>query len=227
VVRSHTVDRRPPVRPRTDGGPRPVKATRKGRATEEAFREGARRVFARDGYLNARISDIADAAGKSVASFYNYYDSKADLLAVLAEEFHLETTRLAQAPYREGRPPAEALREAVAGFWDTYARHRGELIGVFEAAMVDPEFAQRWTELRGRAIRNIAREIRHAQQAGFCPGIDPELTASSLSAMLEQFCYVWQVRSGDRITTQFSRERAVETLASVWFHAIYWRPEGA
>jgi AcrR family transcriptional regulator len=226
VVRGHTVARRPPVRAAGDSG-RPVKATRKGRATEEAFREGARRVFARDGYLNARISDIADAAGKSVASFYNYYDSKADLLAALAEEFHAETTRLAQAPYRAKRPPAEALRQAVAGFWDTYARHRGEMIGVFQAAMIDPEFALRWKDIRGRAIRNIAREIAHAQGDGYCPGIDPELTASALSAMLEQFCYVWQVRDGDEIATRFTRERAVENLTSVWYRAIYWRPEGA
>ena len=40
--------------------------TRKGRQTDEAFRDAARLVFARDGYLNAKISDIAAAAGRSV-----------------------------------------------------------------------------------------------------------------------------------------------------------------
>ena len=66
--------------------PRPgrKRRTRKGRQTDEAFREAARLVFARDGYLNAKISDIAAAAGRSVASFYNYYDTKADLLIALA-----------------------------------------------------------------------------------------------------------------------------------------------
>ncbi len=51
---------------------RQEKATRKGWQADEAFREAARLVFARDGYLNAKISDIAAAAGRSVASFYNY-----------------------------------------------------------------------------------------------------------------------------------------------------------
>ena len=37
--------------------------TRKGQATDEAFKDAARLVFARDGYLNAKISDIAEAAG--------------------------------------------------------------------------------------------------------------------------------------------------------------------
>ena len=135
----------PPARPPA----RPEKATRKGRQTDEAFRDAARLVFARDGYLNARITDIAAAAGRSVASFYNYYDTKADLLIALAEEFHAEATQLAVLPYRVGLTGEEALREAIAGFWYTYAKRRGELIGIFQAAMIEGRFRDRWLELRG------------------------------------------------------------------------------
>jgi AcrR family transcriptional regulator len=201
-----------------------VKATPKGRATDAAFRDSARAIFARDGYLTATVSDIAAEAGKSEATFYNYYTSKADLLGALAEDFHAETTRLAQRSYRTGRAPQEALREAVAGFWQTYAERRGELIGIFQAAMFDAEFAGRWLDIRARAMHNIAREIRHAQLRGYCPGVDPELTASALSAMLEQFCYVWQAQGGDRIEHDFTVQRAIDTLSSVWFHAVYWKP---
>ena len=73
-------------------------------------------MFARDGYLNARITDIAAAAERSVASFYNYYDTKAGLLIALAEEFHAEATQLAVLPCRVGLVGEEALREAIAGF---------------------------------------------------------------------------------------------------------------
>ena len=170
------------------GTPVPAgKPTRKGRETDEAFRAAARKVFARDGYLNARISDIAAAAGRSVASFYNYYDTKAALLIALAEDFHTEATEMAVLPYRSGLAPPDALREAVAGVWRTYANRRGELIGVFQAAMLDAEFLNRWLDIRAEAITRIAGEIRRAQAAGFCPGIDPVLTASALSAMLEHF----------------------------------------
>jgi AcrR family transcriptional regulator len=136
-------------------------------------------------------------AGKSVASFYNYYDTKADLLIALAEDFHSEATEMAVLPYRSGLAPPEALREAVAGFWRTYAKRRGELIGVFQAAMLDAEFLSRWLEIRAEAITRIAGEIRRAQAAGFCPGIDPVLTASALSAMLEHFCYIWLGQGGE------------------------------
>ena len=201
---------------------RAEKATRKGRETDEAFRDAARTVFARDGYLNARISDIAQAAGRSVASFYNYYDTKADLLIALAEEFHAEATAMAVLPYRAGLSQEEALREAVIGFWRTYAKRRGELIGIFQAAMVAGQFRDRWLEMRGEAVSRIAAQVRRAQAEGFCPGVDPVLTASALSAMLEHFCYIWLGQGGEK-DVPFDDERALDALATIWVKSVYWR----
>ena len=146
--------------------------TRKGRQTDEAFRDAARLVFARDGYLNAKISDIAAAAGRSVASFYNYYDTKADLLIALAEEFHAEATQLAVLPYRVGLAGEEALREAVAGFWRTYAKRRGELIGIFQAAMIEgsrkylPPPGMRRCATAGFASRGWRSRLRSGRRPG-------------------------------------------------------------
>ena len=198
-------------------------ATPKGRATDEAFKEAARVVFARDGYLNAKITDIAAEAGRSAASFYNYYDTKADLLIALAEEFHAEATSLAVLPFRAGLARPEALREAVAGFWRTYAKRRGELIGIFQAAMVEGRFRDRWLELRGEAITRIAGEVRAAQAQGYCPGVDPVLTASALSAMLEHFCYIWLGQGGEK-DVAFDDEAALDAVATIWVKAVYWRP---
>jgi AcrR family transcriptional regulator len=199
-------------------------ATRKGRATDEAFKEAARLVFARDGYLNAKISDIAAEAGRSAASFYNYYDTKADLLIALAEEFHAEATSLAILPFRAGLARPEALREAVAGFWRTYAKRRGELIGIFQAAMVEGRFRDRWLELRGEAITRIAGEVRAAQAQGYCPGVDPVMTASALSAMLEHFCYIWLGQGGEK-DVALDDERALDAVATIWVKGVFWRPE--
>ena len=198
--------------------------TPKGRATDEALKEAARVVFARDGYLNAKISDIAAQAGRSAASFYNYYDTKADLLIALAEEFHAEATSLAILPFRAGLARPEALREAVAGFWRTYAKRRGELIGIFQAAMIEGRFRDRWLELRGEVITRIAGEVRAAQARGYCPGVDPVMTASALSAMLEHFCYIWLGQGGDK-DVPFDGERALDAVATIWVKAVYWRPE--
>jgi AcrR family transcriptional regulator len=180
-------------------------------------------VFARDGYLNAKISEIAAEAGRSVASFYNYYDTKADLLIALAEEFHAEAISMAVLPYRAGLAREEALREAVAGFWRTYAKRRGELIGIFQAAMIEGRFRDRWLEMRGEAISRIAATVRAAQSDGYCPGVDPVLTASALSAMLEHFCYIWLGQGGEK-DVPFDDKRALDALATIWVKTVYWRP---
>ena len=158
------------------------------------------------------------------ASFYNYYDTKADLLIALAEEFHAEATSLAALPFQAGLARPEALREAVAGFWRTYAKRRGELIGIFQAAMVEGRFRDRWLELRGEAINRIAGEVRAAQAHGYCPGVDPVMTASALSAMLEHFCYIWLGQGGEK-DVPFDDERALDAVATIWQKAVYWRAE--
>jgi hypothetical protein len=91
--------------------------------------------------------------------------------------------------------------------------------------MLEEEFLDRWLDIRAEALGMIAREIDWAQAAGFCPGIDPMLTASALSAMLEHFCYIWLGQGGERADVTFDDERAIDTLATIWVNAIYWRPD--
>ena len=79
--------------------------------------------------------------------------------------------------------------------------------------------------MRAEAITRIAEQIRRAQAEGYCPGVDPALTASALSAMLEHFCYIWLGQGGEQADVQFDDERALDAVATIWVQAVYWRPE--
>ena len=57
--------------------------------TEAAIKAAARRVLARDGYVNAKISDIAEESGRATGSFYKYFRNKEELLLALADEFRI------------------------------------------------------------------------------------------------------------------------------------------
>ena len=61
-------------------------STPKGHRTEEAFLGAARQCFASLGYLNTKIADIAQAAGRSTASFYNYYDNNKEIMSAIPEK---------------------------------------------------------------------------------------------------------------------------------------------
>ena len=46
----------------------------------------AKEIFERDGFLDARISDIAEQAGLSHGSFYHYFESKEAVFREVAAE---------------------------------------------------------------------------------------------------------------------------------------------
>ncbi|MEV5646766.1 TetR/AcrR family transcriptional regulator [Nocardia sp. NPDC052254] len=195
--------------------------TARGRATREAFREGARRVFIRDGYLNARLTDIAAEAGRSPALLYQHYEGKEALLAELAEDFSEQLQARIAEPYRSGLSPVAALREAIRLFWLHYRQHLAEIIGITQAAMIDPAFAARWRDIHRSATELIANGVRAAQADRYCPGLDPDIAASALAAMVEQFCLTWQYHNDDPHTA-LTDDVAVETLWQLWGHAVYW-----
>src|ERR1700736_1705920 len=61
--------------------------TAKGRQTQAAIEQAARKLFAERGFHGTTLAEITSAAGKSAAVFYRYYADKEDLLAALAESF--------------------------------------------------------------------------------------------------------------------------------------------
>ena len=62
--------------------------TRKGQRTRRKILEAAGRVFARDGYVDARMLDIATEAGLSTGGLYRYFDNKTDVMAALIADIH-------------------------------------------------------------------------------------------------------------------------------------------
>src|SRR5216683_7674628 len=68
------------------GRPRRADAAR----NRQALLAAARRVFERDGFVTARITDIADEAGLAHGSFYSHFRSKEDALAAVFGEVGAE-----------------------------------------------------------------------------------------------------------------------------------------
>ena len=62
--------------------------TRAAAQTRAALKEAGRQVFARSGgYLDARVTDIAAEAGRSVGSFYKHFAGKEELLEELLADW--------------------------------------------------------------------------------------------------------------------------------------------
>src|SRR5688500_20346265 len=108
--------------------PREQLPTLRGRQTQAAIDAAARAVIARKGMLATTIADIAAEAGRSTASFYNYYDSKEAMVREWAVRFRDEARERAMAAAEPGLTDAERAHAAAAAHWNTYRHRLAEII---------------------------------------------------------------------------------------------------
>jgi len=199
--------------------PREHLPTVRGRQTQAAIDAAARAVIARKGFLATTISDIAAEAGRSTASFYNYYDSKESMVREWVQRFLADAQASSQAAGNPGMTNFERSYEAAATYWYTYRSKLPEIVSVTQLAMVNDDFASYWTDLCALPIELISGTVKRAQRDGYCRGDDPKLIAIALLSMLNGFCY-YQF-SGDGRADAVDDETCITTLANVFYRAIY------
>ncbi len=197
--------------------PREQLPTVRGRQTQAAIDSAARAVIARKGILATTVSDIAAEAGRSAASFYNYYDSKESMVRQWAVRFRDEARERARAAADPVLNNRERSYQAVAAHWHTYRHRLPEIVGVYQLAMVNEDFAGFWAEICELPITMITRTVEQAQRQGFCRGDDPHLIAVALVSMLNQFCYTQLAGNPGAVDDQ----ACIDTLAAVFHRTIY------
>ena len=103
---------------------KPRKAPRQARSeqTNAVILEAATRVLERDGAAAFNTNRVAERAGSSVGSLYQYYPNKAALLFALQEkEIRTTTAMLESILDNDALPPRRRVTEAVRGFFETEA----------------------------------------------------------------------------------------------------------
>ena len=200
--------------------PREQLPTLRGRQTQAAIDAAARAVIARKGILATTISDIAAEAGKSTASFYNYYDSKEAMVREWAVRFRDEARERSRAAAAPGLTNWERSYEAAAAHWNTYRNRLAEIISVSQLAMISDDFAEYWADICSLPIGLITRMVKQAQRQGFCAREDdPHLVAVAMVSMLNQFCYTQL--SGGGAADAVADNACITALANIFYRTIY------
>jgi AcrR family transcriptional regulator len=193
--------------------------TNRGRRTRAAIDAAARTVISRKGFLATTIADISTEAGRSTASFYNYYDSKEAMVREWALRFRDEVSERAKPVTRHGLSTRQRAHQAAAAHWHTYKHRLAEMISVSQLAMINDDFAQYWAEICAIPTSFITDMVRRAQADGYCADDDPQLMAVAIVSMLNQFCYL-QLTSRTS-SAQPDDEACIATLANIFYRAIY------
>lgn len=197
---------------------RSARRSRKGLQTRARLVEAAKQVFQRDGFLDARIVDIAETAGLAPGSFYHYFDSKEQLFREVAAAQEERLTASADGAGTSGeRSPWDRIREANRLYLERY-RDESALMGVIEqvSRYDSPVNAARMATMRHFAAR-AERAIRHLQDEGTADHrVDPAFAADALGAMVARFAELWLVQ-GYR---SYDFDQAVEQLTILWGNAL-------
>lgn len=99
---------------RTD--PRKFALQKRSRATVNALLDATARILVREGYDKASTNHIAEVAGVSVGSLYQYFPGKEALVAALIDRHNQEVMQAVQGELAEAvnLPMAQAVRKLVA-----------------------------------------------------------------------------------------------------------------
>jgi AcrR family transcriptional regulator len=123
-------------------------ALRKSEATRLRILEAAARVFARRGYADTRLSDIASEAGTFAGSIYYYFDSREELVD---EVLTIGVTRVVDAV----RAAVEALPPDVS--------HRARITAAIAAHLASSLTLDIFATANQRLFAQVPGDIRQRQ----------------------------------------------------------------
>ena len=155
--------------------------------------EAATRVFARDGIAKAKMADIADEAGMSVSSIYDYYPSKEDLA------YEIPIRRLAQfyAEFLELAPSLATMRERLHLFLSMatdYARRNPDwarllYLEIWPSVLIEEARVRRAVDDFGRIVVAMIRE--GSRRGEWNAKLNPYRTATILMGSITHMIITW------------------------------------
>ncbi len=159
---------------------------RKKEATRDKIIACAAEMFREQGYESSRIEDIAEAADLSVATFYNYFGSKADML--LATVLN-ESESVIQAVDACMAQSHDNFKDAFSAIVRTYFIQTFRMTSremwreALARTMLNPEaeFSRRYSEIDQRLTQQLADYMCVLQEQGVvASGVDTKALAQLL-----------------------------------------------
>lgn len=186
--------------------------------------EAALAVFAERGYRNARIDDVAEAAGVTKGAVYHHFANKEQLLC-RAIEHYLATAfgDLDTLLRDEGGPASVRIRLLLRrGFRTADPNRRRVLALLLQGVRHDvPEAHRQW--LAGGPMKGwelLADLIEEGKVSGeFRPDVDaPAAARVVISGLMTQL--VWQLIAGEVPGLAIDEDRLIDSTVDLLLHGL-------
>lgn len=159
----------------------------------DAILKAAIRIFARHGFFNAQVADVARAAGVAAGTVYLYFRNKDDLLVSIFEKTMREAIADGRAALAGVADPVERLRRIARLHLERMGRDR-DLAVVFQVELrQSTKFMERFSATRLREYLGSIRDtIADGQAAGVFRGeVSPTIAAKIFFGALDEMATNW------------------------------------
>jgi AcrR family transcriptional regulator len=164
--------------PEQSDGDRPLRP--RGEQTRLRLLEAGAAVLPARGYHDARVDDIADAAGVSHGTFYRYFDNKDDFFRVLAEAASGRMIDLVDRLQLDAEP--DLLRAWLRDWFRTYEADGG-VISTWQEMQTNEELAAFSQQVAASVFTRLVRALE-GRDFGH-----PDVDATALLALIERVPY--------------------------------------
>jgi AcrR family transcriptional regulator len=186
--------------------------------------EAALQVFARNGYRNTRLEEVAEAAGVTKGTIYHYFDTKEELLLSVVEHYQTLAFGRVEDVLRDDRLPASTrIRLLVRKMFSDRERGRRDLLALLIRGVAHevPHVHERW--LRNGPVRLwtlIGRLVEEGKARGeFRPDADGDVGARLLvSGLMLQL--MWQQHSDAVPALAVDDDRLVDSTVELFLAAL-------
>lgn len=155
--------------------------------------QAAVQVFARRGFFNSKVSDVAKRAGVADGTIYLYFRNKEDLLISLFDQTMSEFIGRANQSLAGALGPVEKLRRLAFLHLEELGRHR-DLAVVFQIELRhSSKFMARFSKTRlADYFELLRRVIREGQQSGyFRKDVHEKIAAKCFFGALDEMATNW------------------------------------
>ncbi|RJL32709.1 TetR/AcrR family transcriptional regulator [Bailinhaonella thermotolerans] len=201
---------------------RELPVTKRGVRTREALVRAARAVFERQGYLDAKLTDITREANCSTGSFYTYFTNKEEIFAAVLREAQEDMMHPGMGRVPGDGDPYAVLEAANRAYLEAYRRNARLMALLEQVSHIDPAFRRLRRARADAFIRRNARGIADLQARGAAdPALDPLLTSRALSGMVSRVAYT---AFADEDADPIDFDTLVTTLTRLWANALRFPP---
>ncbi len=197
---------------------------RRKREREERILEAAATVFARKGFHQATIQEIAQLADVAAGTIYNYFDCKRDLLVAMLRHLIADAVGDALAEH-EPKDDRHYLQAILAERFDFLERNLGFIRALMTEVWADTAFREQYlNQVIGPLLALMEAYLEARIQAGTVRPLNARIVVRAMAGSFLAFLLLAQPGE-EELGLGVSKQELVDELVDFFMLGIRGKPE--